>query len=435
MIENILVERAQCCTVALDLCREVSRYLRESGVQIRDIAKIRVEPTVTIQIAVDHSRIAGFEHADQQSDLGDAFVRNPVFRHEPGQLPIGIEHERLLVGTIDIAVEQRRKHVHGVFGADRTGAQRCYLAFEHEVQAAHAGVVLVDIQEVVGMIELVGAHVGPNAVIDDFQRARKHLPDVFDRALCATRKCILTVDLRPVFARNRAELVENREALFGTDRSAEQGVDVAECRCRFPDPVADFQGNICLAGLRRKQLLQEADIAAHVAERDHRQALSDQRVVRVVPFRALCVQPDSAVGHQVAELRQQGHEELLEQIDLIYVASRVHDELAVRTDVRHALCYQGFEIVIEFDSALRILEDGVEGFDPIGHVRIAEDRLVQQCAQLCGVEMVRKLEQLQQVDDLVIAPVPDVTPGIVRILDLPVDAFLGNAIGIEAIHG
>ncbi len=50
------------------------------------------------------------------------------------------------------------------------------------------------------------------------------------------------------------------------------------------------------------------------------------------------------------------------------------------------------------------------------------------------MESARQLEQFLQVNDLVIAPVADVAPGIVGLFDFPVDAFFGNPIGVVAVH-
>ena len=46
----------------------------------------------------------------------------------------------------------------------------------------------------------------------------------------------------------------------------------------------------------------------------------------------------------------------------------------------------------------------------------------------------RKLQQLLQIDDLVITPVADIAPRVVRLLDFPVDAFLGDPVRVVAVH-
>ncbi len=59
---------------------------------------------------------------------------------------------------------------------------------------------------------------------------------------------------------------------------------------------------------------------------------------------------------------------------------------------------------------------------------------MQQLLEPGRMKLLRQFEQFQQVDDLVVPPVADIAPGILRILDLPIDAFLGDAIRIVAVH-
>ena len=70
-----------------------------------------------------------------------------------------------------------------------------------------------------------------------------------------------------------------------------------------------------------------------------------------------------------------------------------------------------------------------------GHVGIRVDPLAQSGAEGAGLVALPGLQQPQQVDDLVVAPVADVAPGIVRVLGLPVDAGAGDAVGVVAVGG
>ena len=49
--------------------------------------------------------------------------------------------------------------------------------------------------------------------------------------------------------------------------------------------------------------------------------------------------------------------------------------------------------------------------------------------------LLQNLQQLEQIDDLVIAPVADMCPWVGWINDLPINAVLGDAIGVVAIGG
>ncbi len=79
------------------------------------------------------------------------------------------------------------------------------------------------------------------------------------------------------------------------------------------EPLTDLPRQLYGSGLRRQQLLQEMDIAAQIIQGDHGQAMSDECVVRVIPFGALCVEPDAAVDDQVAQLGQERHQQFLQQ--------------------------------------------------------------------------------------------------------------------------
>jgi hypothetical protein len=61
-------------------------------------------------------------------------------------------------------------------------------------------------------------------------------------------------------------------------------------------------------------------------------AVADERVVGVVPLGPLGVHPDPAARHEVGQLRQRRHEELLEQADEHDLAVGVDQHLAVAAD-------------------------------------------------------------------------------------------------------
>ena len=185
-----------------------------------------------------------------------------------------------------------------------------------------------------------------------------------------------------------------------------------------------------------QQVGQEAQVAAQVAQGDHGDAAAGQGVVGVVPLRPLGVHPDAGVGHQVRQLGQGRHQQLLEQIGVVDRAVRAGQQLAVGPPVgdpfvdarppgrrRSRWCRAGSS------------QDLLVWLDAVGHVGVAEDLVAEHVREAAGVVAVQGLEQLQQVDDLVVAPVADVAPGIVGRHDFPVHAVTGDAVGIEAVHG
>ena len=78
-----------------------------------------------------------------------------------------------------------------------------------------------------------------------------------------------------------------------------------------------------------------------VEQGHHRQPVADERVVRVVPLRALGVHPDAPAGHEVGELGERGDEQLLEQRHDDELAVGAEDELAVRAQRGDALARLG----------------------------------------------------------------------------------------------
>ena len=71
--------------------------------------------------------------------------------------------------------------------------------------------------------------------------------------------------------------------------------------------------------------------------------------------------------------------------------------------------------------------------DQVGHVGVDEDRVDRAMADRPGLVLLPRLEQAQQVDDLVVAPVADVAPRVVGVGHLPVDAVARDAVGVVAV--
>ncbi|MDH5226233.1 MAG: hypothetical protein OEW50_02355, partial [Gammaproteobacteria bacterium] len=138
--------------------------------------------------------------------------------------------------------------------------------------------------------------------------------------------------------------------------------------------------------------------------------MTNQRIVGVVPFRPLRVEPDTAVDDEIAELGQQGHQQLLQQVDLVDGAAGIEDQFAIGTDRGDALGDARCERAVVRHRLLRVRDDLSEAPDPIRHVRVAVDGPAQQFAEASRMELSGLFQELQQVDDLVIAPVADVTP-------------------------
>jgi hypothetical protein len=101
----------------------------------------------------------------------------------------------------------------------------------------------------------------------------------------------------------------------------QERADVCERRGRVGKPVAYFRRQLDWSLFAGQQFLQEAHVPSHVVQGDHRDAMTDQGVVGVVPFRSLRAEPDPAIDDEVAELGQQGDEQLLQQVDPVDVSA------------------------------------------------------------------------------------------------------------------
>ena len=182
-----------------------------------------------------------------------------------------------------------------------------------------------------------------------------------------------------------------------------------------------------------QQVLGQGQGAAQVGEGDDRQALADERVVRVVPLRALGVHPDAAVGHQVDDLGQDGQQQLLAERHAHEVAVGAVHQPPVGALGRDAPLDPLLRVGVERDRRDRLDHRLVVRRDAVRHVGVREDGPVDERLQPTGVEPARRLQELDQVDHLVVAPVADVRPRVRRLGHLPVDAGARDAVRVVPV--
>jgi hypothetical protein len=103
-------------------------------------------------------------------------------------------------------------------------------------------------------------------------------------------------------------------------------------RAHRVEPGHDLGGNRRLAPVLVRQRAQVTQVAPQVEQRHHRETVADERIVGVVPLRALGVHPDPAARHEVRQLRQRRHEQLLQQRDDDDPTVSVDEQLAVATE-------------------------------------------------------------------------------------------------------
>jgi hypothetical protein len=115
----------------------------------------------------------------------------------------------------------------------------------------------------------------------------------------------------------------------------------------------------------------------------------------------------------------------------------VAQQQAVGADLLAALPRAPVGLVVEVDGVLGMGDLLGVGLQAVGDVGEAEQRAVPQSVQQPGLMGFGGLQQLEQVDDLVVAPIADMAPGIVLVDHLPVDAVATDAVGVVAVdrHG
>jgi hypothetical protein len=243
----------------------------------------------------------------------------------------------------------------------------------------------------------------------------------------------IAVQLLPVLAERMPERLQHDPPLNVVDRA----VGRRHVRPQGPGhPLARH------AQLRRdlerraggaEQVEGEGKQAAQVGQRDHRGAVAHQGVVGVVPLGPLGVHPQARPGHEAGQAGQHQHQQLLGQPDPDRIAGGIQQQLAVGAQLGGAVLRALVRGLVEVDGALGVGHQRVERADAIGDVGVGEQPPPEQRLQRPGLEARRQLHQLQQIDHLVIAPVPDERPGVVRVLHLPLETSARDPVGVVPV--
>ena len=109
------------------------------------------------------------------------------------------------------------------------------------------------------------------------------------------------------------------------------------------------------------------------------------------------------------------------------------DELAVRSSSRHALGDDRLPLRVINHRILGIGQQFVIRANSVRHVRVGEDIATEHGLQSAWIKVLEYLKELQQVDNLVVSPVTDVGPRVMRFDHLPVDAVAGDTIRVITI--
>ena len=402
----------------------------QRGGDVVGVVQVPREVEVAVDVGHHQAAVPG-RHQDGDERAGRRLEgRERVVREEARQDLVRVERVAVLVGAVQRARAQGSKHDDGLRRVEQAAREDRDLALEHRREPLDAGLAVGQREHVVRVEERVRAPVGPQARLDIALRQVEQVVDVVDvhRGPLAAEA---VVDALAVGGAGRAEVVHGVPA-----------VDVVEPDGQVPGMVGERGAHVRyqvpqLAGdlhVDRQQAAQPAQVPVEVRERHDREALADQRVVRVVPLGALGVHPDAAVGHEVDQLREQEQQQLLAEGDPDQPARGVVHEPPVPALGGDPPRDHGGVTGVVRNRLVGVVDDGVVGRDPVGHVGVRERRGVHERVQAARVEAVRGLEQLEHVDDLVVVPVPDVRPRVAGLRDLPVDARARDPVGVVAVR-
>ena len=382
-----------------------------------------------------------------------------VALQEARQLAVGIEQEAVAPGLEQRAGKQRVQQRNRLGQRQIAAGQQRDLAFEHRVKLGNIGLPGREVHQVVALEQAIGAPAGVQRGIQQRQQVLRQAGQQSRRRTCEPAARMPLVGGGPPGVEHATRRIE-KGAAAGTavhhlNRCGTQ--QIAKCGDRVQRRGGQRKG---LAG--RGQRLQKHQKPPQMGQRDHRQAVAYQGVVGVVPLGPLGVQPQATAGHQTAGLGQQHDHQLFAQRG--QHRSGVHFGVGICFGVCFDVCVGvcvGVRVglsglhaahqqpvstqalrpcqsalvrrLVKFDRLLRAGHHRCVGFEPVRHVGKAEQRTVPKVGQQRRVMRGGGFQQAQQVDQLVITPVTDVAPGVVRFGHLPLDAGAADAVGVVAV--
>ena len=90
---------------------------------------------------------------------------------------------------------------------------------------------------------------------------------------------------------------------------------------------------------------------------------------------------------------------------------------------------------VKINRMVAIRDQVVIRLNAIRHVRMTENPPLQQAFQRAGVKLRRNFQQFLQVNDLMVAPVADIRPRVVRLRNFPFNPLARDAVRIVAVGG
>ena len=447
----------------------------ERGREVGGTGHVGAEAGMPVRVALHDGRV-GFDK--RRNGGAEVIFGDEVLLQERRARRRRVQHERLLVRSVQRAGEERVHDLNSGLGIGVGRAEQADLALQHQVQRLDVDRAVGKPQHAVRVHQAVaaagardhGIEVGLGrcqqaAQLGDLQRLRRRRglavhriairlegppepvqqpatnpavgsPAVGSPAVgspAAGSPAIGSTGFGSTAGRQPADIAVVASSAACHDASQRIAMAV-EGSAQFAQPFGHGRADRH-AGRRRalQQAVHEREVVAQVEHRHHRDAEARERVVGVVPLGPLRVQPDAAQRHQVGQLRQGRNEQLLCQRCVMHLLVVGHHQLAVGADGLEAGLDLAVQAIVELDGVLGIAHDLVVGLDAVGRVGVREALVAQQACQQFGIVAVRYVEQPVQVDDLVVAPVAEVGPAA-RLGNLPVHPLARHAVRVVPVQ-
>ncbi len=184
VVEYLLVECQQRLASLLELCTVRLHQRIQLCIEIAHIVEIRIKTIAPVGIADDDVVLPLFQQTFEQGYRRYRFCGYQVLFQKTGQSTIRIQHEALLIVPINITLEQGFEHLDSPGRRYSAGAECGHLTFEHGIKGADSDGFRLDVQQVIGMVQAIFAHVALDAVVNDGEGIGQHGGDLVQWLAC-----------------------------------------------------------------------------------------------------------------------------------------------------------------------------------------------------------------------------------------------------------
>src|SRR5690349_5412687 len=101
----------------------------------------------------------------------------------------------------------------------------------------------------------------------------------------------------------------------------------------------------------------------------------------------------------------------------------IRNKPAIRSVILYPLVDLVLQFPVKFDGVKRVGSQIIITLNAIWYAGITEDRFRKQRCKFARMYLRTDLHQFLQIDDLMVAPIADVGPRIIRFRKLPIDTF------------